>query len=209
MSEGQTIQILPMKSEHLSEVAQLHIEGIKEGFMHSLGHKFVRLVYQAIVESDKAFGFVAVRDGKVSGFISCAENTGAVSKEVLRRNLFKLLWAYLPKMLRLKNIKNSIETLLYPVRLGNDLPSAELLAMVVAHQARGLGLGRKLVEASCNEFRKRGVWVFKTMVDELFTSNDFYKHIGFKAVGKYCHHGDMHNIYVLEVEKRATELADN
>ncbi len=191
-----------MKSGHLSEVAQLHIEGIKEGFMHSLGRKFVRLLYQAVIESDKAFGFVAVRDGKVLGFISCAENTGAVSKVVLRRNLFKLLWAYLPKMLRLKNIKNSIETLLYSVRRGNDLPSAELLAIVVAQEARGLGLGKKLVETSCNEFRRRGIGVFKTMVDELFLSNDFYKHIGFKPVGKYCHHGDMHNTYVLEIEKR-------
>lgn len=206
MSESQTIQIIPMKSEHVSQVAQLHIQNIKEGFISSLGHKFVCCLYQAIVESYRAFGFVAVRDGKVLGFITCAENTDAVSKLVLRRNLFKLLWAYLPKMLRLKNIKNSLESLLCPAHRGNDLPSADLLAIVVAQEARGLGLGKRLVEASCSEFRKRGVETFKTMVDELFSANDFYKHIGFKHVGKYRHHGDMHNTYVLEIKKQ--ESAD-
>ena len=201
MSGGQEIQIIPMTSEHITQVAQLHIEGIKGGFISSLGSKFVCYLYQAIVESDKAFGFVAVKGDKVLGFISCAENTSKVYVMVLKRNFFKLLWAYLPKILHPKNIKSAIETLFYPVRSGNDLPSAELLSVVVAQEERGLGLGRKLVEASKEEFRRRGVISFKTIVYELFPSNDFYIRAGFKAVGKYCQHGkaDVHNTYVMEV----------
>jgi len=206
MSERQAIQILPMKSEHVSEVAQLHIEGIKEAFISSLGSRFVCHLYQAILESDKVFGFVAVRDGKVLGFISCAESAGVVYKVILRKKLFKLLWAYLPKILRLKSIRNLIETLFYPVRCQSDLPSAELLAIVVRQEARGLGLGRMLVEASSNEFRKRGVRAFKVIVDELFPSNDFYKRLCFKLVGKYRRHGDMHNTYVLEIKNKKAQI---
>jgi GNAT superfamily N-acetyltransferase len=202
MREGQNIEIIPMTSEHAAQVARLHIEGIKEGFIGSLGSKFVYYLYQAIVESDKAFGFVAVKGDKVLGFVSCAENTGTVYMMMLKRNFFRLFWAYLPKILHLKNIKKVAETLLYPVRSRNVLPPAELLSVVVAKEARGLGLGGKLVEASKEEFRRRGVTVFKTTVDELFPANDFYKHIGFKHVGKCYHHGDMHNTYVLEIKKQ-------
>jgi ribosomal protein S18 acetylase RimI-like enzyme len=199
MGNKQDIRIVPMKIEHVAEVTQLHIEGIKESFINLLGHRFVCRLYQAIIESDNAFGFVAVRNNKVLGFVSCAENTGALYKWILKKNFFKLLWAYLPRMLLPRNIKGSIETLLYPSRGGNDLPPAELLAIVVDPGARGLGLGRKFVELCCEEFRKRGIKAFKAIVDTSFKSNEFYKCVGFKPVGKYLHHGDMHNIYVAEI----------
>ena len=201
MSRDDSVQIVSMASEHVAEVARLHTTGIGEGFLSSLGEKFLCCLYGAVVESEMSFGFVAVDQGNVLGFISCAESTGALYKAILKRYLHRLLWACLPAMLKPRNIKHALETLFYPMRTEADLPTAELLSIVVAKEARGLGLGRRLVEACSDEFRRRGIVSFKAMVFEKFLSNSFYQRVGFKSVGKYCQHGskDVHDAYVLTI----------
>ena len=201
MSREDSVQILPLSAEHVSEVARLHMTGISEGFLSSLGEKFLCCLYGAAAESEMSFGYVAVDKGKVLGFVSCAESTGGLYKAILKKYLHKLLWACLPAMLKPRNIKHALETLFYPARVEGDLPSAELLSIVVSQEARGLGLGRKLVEACSDEFRRRGIGSFKAMVFEKFPSNSFYQRVGFKSVGKYCQHGseDIHDAYVLKI----------
>ncbi len=194
-------QILLMKSKHIPDVAQLHIDKLDKALISLLGHKFVCCLYQAIIDSNQAFAFVAVGGGRVLGFVSCAEDISTVYKLVLRKSFFKMLPIFLSKMLRVRNIKSAIETLLYPARCSDEFPSAELLSIVVDEQARGLGLGRKLVQACNNEFRKRGIYLYKTVVGKPFSSNTFYEHVGFKFVGSSLHHGDkdIHNVYVMEL----------
>ena len=201
MDNGKTALILPMSSAHVVEVAKLHMAEISEGVISVLGHKFACSLYQAMIESERYFGFVAVKNSQVLGFAACAEDTSAVYKSVLKGNFFKLLWACFPKILSIRNLKYAIETLFYPVRCGGDLPVAELLSVVVDRQARGKGIGQRLVEASCAEFRSRGIGAFKTIVFERFPSNAFYQHVGFKLSGKRCQHGkqDVHNVYIMEV----------
>ena len=101
MNEKQDqIKFDKLKTEHIPEVAQLHIMGIKEGFFGSLGNKFVCCLYQAIIESDQAFGFVAIKDGEVLGFVSCVESLSSLYKHIIKKDFCNLAWAMLPKMLR-------------------------------------------------------------------------------------------------------------
>lgn len=202
MNSDQSINILRMSKIHVAQVAQMHIESIKEGFISSLGHKFVSCLYQGVVESDNSFGFVAVRNGMVLGFVACSENTKELYKKIIKKKFFKLLWLYLPRILSFSNILKSIQTLLYPSKDDKSLPRAELLAIAVFCEQRGLGIGKKLVEASCHEYKRRGIKVFKAIVFELFESNHFYQNAGFELVTKYAHHGqkDIHNVYIKKTE---------
>jgi ribosomal protein S18 acetylase RimI-like enzyme len=103
-----------------------------------------KYVYEGVATSSTGFSFVAVKDGEVIGFISCAESMGSIYKYILKEHFFKLVFMILPKMFRFCNIKNAIETLLYPSRSGNGLSSVEILAIVVNEGARNKGIGQIL-----------------------------------------------------------------
>jgi ribosomal protein S18 acetylase RimI-like enzyme len=60
----------------------------------------------------------------------------------------------LPRIVR--SSRRVYETLRYPSG-GTDLPEAELLAIAVAPDVRGRGIGSALVEAFTAELRRRGV----------------------------------------------------
>jgi len=55
----------PITSLDVSAVAALHIEGIKTGFISSLGVDFVMALYESIAQSRTSFGFVARGNGKL------------------------------------------------------------------------------------------------------------------------------------------------
>ena len=188
-----------LRTEHIPEVAQLHIMGIKEGFFGSLGNKVVCCLYRAIIESDRAFGFVAIKDGQVLGFVSCVENLRDVYKHIIKKDFCKLAWAMLPKMLRWYNIKNTIVTLLYPSKTTEDSPSAEILSIVVDKQVRRMGVGKKLMERSYDEFCRRGIKWIKVITAEDQQADEFYKAVGFKLVDRSQRRGVLLNIYVMKV----------
>jgi len=195
-SDGCHVEIRPLSNEHIAEVTKLHIQGIT-GFISSLGEKFTQYIYQAILESDHAFGFVAICDGDIVGFVACAQNLSQVYKSIIRRHSFGLACLLLPKMFRPTNIRDAIEVLLYPKRRASaGLPSAEMLAITLAEQSRGMGIGRKLVDLSLEEFRNRGIEKVKVLVGEEIAANGFYEHLGFQLVDQYWHHAKLLNTYV-------------
>jgi ribosomal protein S18 acetylase RimI-like enzyme len=190
------VKITMLAPEHIEQVARLHVRGINKGFISSLGETFVRRLYQAIVESERAFGFVAIVDGKVAGFVSCAESVGSVYKHVLKKHFVKCLWTILPKMLCPRNVKHALETLFYPKTISSGFPPAEILAVVVSEYARGAGIGKTLIRSSLDEFRKRKIPKVKVMVGCQLPANTFYAKLGFELAGQYQHHGYMLNVYV-------------
>lgn len=200
MNEKQDqIRFDTLKTEHIPDVAELHITGIKGGFWASLGDKCVCCLYQAIIESEQAFGFVAIRDGKVLGFVSCIEDARGAYKRAIKKNFLKLTWALLPKMLRWQNLKNALTTFLYPPKIRNDLPSAEVLCIVVNKQVRETGVGRRLIEQSYNEFRKRGIKWIKVITGEDQQADEFYKKMGFGLADQFQRRGVLLNVYVMKI----------
>lgn len=190
------MDIVPMSIEHAAAAARLHRQGIPEGFIASLGEPFLRALYEAIVTSSRAFGFVALDRGEVCGFVTCAETVRGVYSSVLKRRFFRLAWSVLPRMARPGNLRNLWETFRYPARAEAGLPEAELLSIAVAESARGGGVGRRLFERCVEEFHRRGVPAFKIMVGEGLPANGFYQRLGCRAAGLYRHHGRMLCAYV-------------
>jgi ribosomal protein S18 acetylase RimI-like enzyme len=118
----------------------------------------------------------------------------------MRRRLLPMLWPVLKYMVRPSVIKRMIATLRYPAQVGDDLPSAELLSIVVTPALRGQGAGKALVVATSDEFQRRGIQRYKVAVwDQNERANAFYTSCGFEFTLTREHHGLGMNVYVMDL----------
>lgn len=86
-----------------------------------------------------------------------------------------------------------------------NLPSAELLSIVIAEEGRGKGLAKQLIEKGLKECTNRGIDKIKVLVGaDNKPANELYQKCGFELVGQIENHGVLSNIYVVETSKRWT-----
>jgi ribosomal protein S18 acetylase RimI-like enzyme len=138
-----------------SAMARLHATEIGEGFLPTLGTRFLTLLYRRIIRSASSFAFVADRGKGVVGFAAGAENLAALYRSFLLRDGAVAVLVSAPQLAR--SWRRVLETLRYPAQEAGELPPAELIAIAVAREARGFGLGHLLVDAVTAEFASRGV----------------------------------------------------
>jgi len=148
------------------QVAQLHAENINQGFLSSLGPRFLILLYQAIDESSSGALILAREEDQIVGFVSGAVGMGPVYRQLLR-HWPRLLLALAPSLLRLRRLWRIIEILRYS-RGGYDpgpkLPAAELLSIVVDPTFRGRQHADHLYRQLGDFFASRGEHQFKIIV---------------------------------------------
>ncbi len=192
------MQTREITTEDAPAIAALHIEGIKTGFITSLGIDFVTALYQAIAQSKDSFGFVAEENDKVLGFVAFTPNLNKLYKSVILKKGLYFVVLLAGKMLSLRRIKNTLETLLYPNRMKKmNLPSAELLSVVVAKDAQGKGLGAELIKREFAECANRKIDKVKVLVGtDNKPANQLYLKCGFELVEQVKNHGIISNIYV-------------
>lgn len=200
---GQPMQakgpIRPMTPRDALPVARLHRDGIATGFLSSLGETFLRQLYAALPGCPAGFGYVCVNgDNAVQGFIVCAEDTGQVYKQTMVSRGAAMAVTLLPRVARHPSvIRHLWETLRYPSEAGAHLPPAEILSIVVCKEARGQSIGRRLVRAAIEEFRRRGIEHIKVAAGaENEAPNAFYRKCGFRRALQRLHHGQTMNVYV-------------
>lgn len=192
-----------LNKDDASYVAQLHINGISTGFISSLGQEFVAASYEAIVEDENSFGFVAVEDGKVLGFVAFSTNLSKLYKYVILKKGIKFSFVLAKKMLSFRVLKKVWDNILYPARMGKmNLPDAELLSIVVAPEGRGKGVAKQLVETGIEECRRRGISEVKALVAaDNEPANKLYKKCGFELITQMDSHSVLSNIYVKDLTK--------
>lgn len=146
--------IRPGTRADAAAAARLHAGQIGEGFLSSLGPRFVTLLYRRIVAWPRSFLLVAEEDGTVVGQAAATEDVGGLYRQFLLRDGLVAGAVAAPHLLR--NWRSTLETLRYPSAEG-DLPAAELLAVAVDSGWRGRGIGKALVVAANEELARRGV----------------------------------------------------
>lgn len=65
MCDTNSVKIENLSTGHCSSVAKLHIDGIRTGFISSLGVDFIIALYKAIAKSKSSFGFMAEKNEKI------------------------------------------------------------------------------------------------------------------------------------------------
>lgn len=201
------MEFAKLESRVVGQIAKLHIEGISTGFISSLGIDFVTALYDAIAQSKSSFGFVAGRENRIFGFIVFTVNLNALYKSAILKKgaIFTLMLVW--RMFSYKTIKRVFETLFYPARIKKiNLPSAELLSIVITQEQRKKGLATELVRKGLVECARRGIEKVKVLVAaDNKPANKLYLKCGFELVGQIENHGVLSNIYVAETGKKGTD----
>ena len=194
------------------QVAQLHAENINQGFLSSLGPRFLTLLYQAIDESSSSTLILAREKDQIMGFVSGALGMGPVYRQLLR-HWPRLLLALAPSLLIPSRLWRIIEILRYSQRShdhGPKLPKAELLSIVVDPTFRGRHHADHLYRQLADFFASRGELQFKVIVGaDLAPAHRFYQRMGAQPAAEIeVHQGERSIVYVQSEDgSRGTERA--
>jgi len=204
-------RIVNLERAHGAAVARLHRQAIPQGFLSRLGDAFLANLYLGIAAAPDAVVWVAVdQDDRVLGFVSGTTDTRICYRQVLLRRGWLLGLLAVPSLVHPANIRHIIETLRYPREQEADHAEkaetthqeAELLSIAVNPEARGLGLGRKLVqilEQSLRERQYRGAYRVVTSAADP-QSNAFYLGVGFRLQREFLHHDHAMNEYIKDLD---------
>lgn len=172
-------------------LARLHVAAIPDGFLSSLGERFLMDVYRAVASSDQAFIFVA-RDQKdaVVGFICGSLNTSRVLRSFVVAKPHALIRAMRSGGVRSAVVKRMLETARYPRRAAaTGMPSAEIMNFCVDESHRTLGVGRRLFDHLAERFQLLDVEKFSIVTGAQQTSAQaFYARLGANPAGDFDVH---------------------
>lgn len=184
------------------QVARLHADNLDQGFLATLGQRFLALMYRAIDECDSSVLLVEQRGDRVIGFVSGARSMGPIYRQMLRHWL-RLIPSLFPALLNPGRVWRILEILRYS---GNsvavaDLPAYELLSIAVDPSARGQGAAERLYMGLVGHCREHGVPAFKIVVGEaLAPAHQFYQRMGAEVAGDTeVHRGEKSLVYVHKV----------
>lgn len=200
-------RVVPADSTSVfNQLAEIHRKEIHEGFLSTLGDRFLVRLYTTLANANNSFVFASFEGDKMLGFIVGAMDTGAVYKEFARKAGLSSFVALLPKLFSLARIRRILETLLYPKKKqADDLPEPEILNFCVRSETQGQGVGGRLFEELCAEFSRRGVPRIRIVTGESQRSaQTFYERKGAHLAAETEVHKDTKSrIYVFDIVARA------
>lgn len=198
------IQMNPPGVSVAQQCAGIHAIAIPDGFLPSLGNRFLTLLYQFFANSEKTFLLVAIRDNEVLGFFCGSLGTGGVYKDFLLRSGVRAVIAMLPRLVYPSVIKRIFETLFYPKKTESlALPDAEILNFCVSEKSRGTGVGRALFEAGVDQFVACSVKQIRIITGADQTrAQDFYERAGARKMTEINIHGGVSSLaYIFDLKQ--------
>lgn len=183
------------RADDAPAVAALHADRIGEGFLVTLGPRFLTRLYRRIANSSGAVLLVAEDPEQLVGFVAAATSTGRLYKEFLLRDAVPAALVAAPAVLRAP--RRVWETFRYGTT-DHDLPPAEVLSIAVAAAATGQGTGGALLTAALDELGQRGVVAARVVTA---SGNDaairMYERAGFGRQGRTeVHPGGVQEVLV-------------
>jgi len=169
-------------------LAELHAARIAEGFLPTLGPRFLARLYRRIARSQRACAYVAESDGRILAFAAGTPDVSAFYREFVLRDGVISAILVAPKVFRAW--RPVLETLRYPAATA-DLPAAEVLAVATAADAGGHGYGSRVVRAVTADLAARGNGEVKVVVgDGNETALRMYRACSFVRAGDVSVHGE-------------------
>jgi ribosomal protein S18 acetylase RimI-like enzyme len=163
-----------------AELARIHSSCINLGFLSSLGHGFLSLLYEAIDADDNSHLILEKKEGSVIGFIAGGRGMKSIYRKLLIR-LPRVFIALFPAMLNPRKLWKIIELLCFAKKQKpvSSTLEAELFSIAVIDSARGSGLAQKLYNSLGERFFQDGESAFCMVVGEnLSQAHRFYNKMG-------------------------------
>jgi GNAT superfamily N-acetyltransferase len=186
------------------QVARIHINGLDQGFLATLGENFLVLLYRSIDECTESVLFVELEDetSQVQGFVTGSTGMRPIYRQMLKHPL-SLLAALVPSLFSIARIKRILEIFRYSkgAEQSAELPPYELLSIVVSGAARGTGCAERLFMKLGSYCKEHGISAFRIVVgDGLAPAHKFYRRMGAIEKGRIeVHEGQGSVIYIYKV----------
>ncbi|MET0901888.1 MAG: GNAT family N-acetyltransferase [Acidimicrobiales bacterium] len=142
------------RADDAPAIAALHEERISEGFLVTLGRRFLTRLYRRIARSPGSVLLVADAGDRVVGFVAATASTRSLYADFLRHDALPAGLAAAPAVLR---APRRVWETLHHGRGEHDLPAAEVLSIAVAADAGGQGTGGALLAAALDALARQGV----------------------------------------------------
>ncbi|MEP3225148.1 MAG: GNAT family N-acetyltransferase [Parasphingorhabdus sp.] len=197
----------PVQKDLLTACAELHVSGLNQGFLSSLGPGIMQLIFLHGAQSKFGSFIVCKRNDTVIGFLLGTLDTGQFYKNFVLKKGIKAGWILLPKIFNFSRLKKIFETLFYPSKNElRDLPRSELMDIVISDQAQGKGIGTALLNKFSDILHDANIAEFKVTTGEQLTeAAKFYKKHGGDFRGTIeLHEGAKIHVYVCKTQKLDT-----
>lgn len=129
----------PADERDVQFMAAMHQRSITTGFLSTLGSRFLRLLYRAMVADRDGVAIIAEDDSGPIGFVAGTRSTAAFYRRFALKHGWRAGLAVLPRLVRPGVVRRLWESFRYGT--GEEASGAELLAMAVAADRRGSGVG--------------------------------------------------------------------
>ena len=199
---------LKTTQEIAQEVARLHAAALSTSFLASLGHQFLCLLYESIIESRNNHLLFEYEGGHLIGFVAGGSGLGEIFKKLLFRP-FALFRALSGVLLRPTQIIGILEILFrslraYPGDHDGIEPQYELYSIAVVTNMRGKFVAQNLYRRLSAKFIEDGANEFKIMVgSDLKRARSFYQKEGARPLYEKKIHGKaVSTIYVQKLLKQ-------
>jgi ribosomal protein S18 acetylase RimI-like enzyme len=191
------------------QVAALHREQIQGGVLPLLGEDFLTTLYRELADAECGTVYQATLDGRPVGFIAGTTDIWRCAFGFTLRGYLRLAWILARRIWHPDIARKFLDAVAYPFRPSTtpefdqtrpDKQRAELLAIAVASEAQGQGVGRSLVSAFERTLRGRTTSYCVTTNASDTRSNAFYEAAGFTKAGQKRHHDLTIQIYTKEIQ---------
>lgn len=179
--------IRAMSVSDVPDVVRIHQNAFIGFFLSFLGPRFLRELYQAIVEDDTCIKIV-YEDQEVQGFVVGAETASGFYGRLIKKRVFRFAIASIPALVKSPKI---ICRLIKALNMENssraDDGTATLLSIAVEPNLQGRGIGNAVIQAFISEARIRGMRKIHLYTDKLGNDpvNHFYQRLGFVCVQSF------------------------
>ncbi len=170
----------------IDAIVSIHLRSFPGFFLAFLGPKFLRELYRSILAESSGVLCVAGSKKKMHGFVAGTVEPSCFYRRLIRRRVFHFIVAAIGPTIRRPSILPRLVRALKKPGESRSMTkgTALLMSLAVDPGAQKQGVGRKLVEAFCQECIRRGLAavVLTTDRDGNEAVNQFYTKLGFTIV---------------------------
>jgi glycosyltransferase involved in cell wall biosynthesis/ribosomal protein S18 acetylase RimI-like enzyme len=179
-------------------LVRLHRETVPTAFLPTLGDRFMRVLYRALLKDPGGVAAVVEDgDGRVVALASGAISVPAFYRRFFRRHGVAAALSAAPRLIRPWVLKRAFETARFP-KSAERFPEAEIFVWGVDRSVRARGLGIMVLDEATREMGRRGVSEARGIV---YAENDRARKVlidsGWRIVGEVSVHDGRTSVVVV------------